>query len=277
MSKLATCGILESPIDTAFKVIQVLKQNTTRCSAMAHSKHYQSFKNKILHFDDDIEFADILYTAIKTTPIAENTEKLFDHLNGDKHPNLSRYSICQDNRLQIVRHLKSTISASYIKDIYEELTIYLRGITAEAYQNATVSPERIIGEHKVNMSAVDILSGLKDGTLAQTVIDNMFQTLENERSTIGLIKKVCTKLGVSVDSQVIDDAVYYLEIRHKLVHTDGFADEEFRNAHSTLRYTHGNYIDLTYQTIIAAKNAVFDLVNAIDTDALSKGIINPHT
>lgn len=239
---------------------------------MAYSKHYQSFKNKMLHFDDDIEFTDILYTAIKTTPIAENTQSLFEYLSPEKHPNLSRLSLCQENRLHVVRHLKSTISASYIKDIYEELTIYLRGITAEAYQNATVSPERIIGEHKVNMSAVDILSGLKDGTLAQTVIDNMFQALENERSTISLIKKVCTKLGVTVDTHIIDDAVYYLEIRHKLVHTDGYADEEFRNTHPTLKYTHGHYIDLTYQTIIAAKTAVFKLITAIDSDALSKGM-----
>ena len=244
---------------------------------MSHSNNYLSFKNKMLHFDDDIEFTDILYSTIRETAVSDNADKLFEHQNPEKHPNISRYSICQDNRLQIVRHLKSTVSASYIKDAYEELTIYLRGITAEAYANATVSPERIIGEHKVNMSAVDILSGIKDGSLAQTVIDNMFQALENERSTINLIKKVCSKLGITVANPIIEEAVYYLEIRHKLVHTDGYADEAFRASHPTLRYTRGNYIDLTYQTIIAVKKALFELVDAIDNDALAKGIINPHT
>ena len=243
---------------------------------MAYSKHLLAFKNKMLHFDDDIEFADILYSTIRENPIAEGTDKLFEFQSHEKHPNISRYSICQDNRLQIVRHLKSTISASYIKDAYEEMTIYLRGITTEAYQNATVSPERIIGEHKVNMSAVDILKGISDGTLAQTVIDNMFQSLENERSTINLIKKVCTKLGITVTDQLIENAVYYLEIRHKLVHTDGYADKEFRDSHTTLRYTNRNYIDLTYQTIIATKKALFNLVVAIDADAIAKGIINSH-
>ena len=126
------------------------------------------------------------------------------------------------------------------------------------------------------MSSVDILSGIKDGTLAQTVIDNMFQTLENERSTINLIRKICSKLGIVVSTQLIEDAVYYLEIRHKLVHTDGYADEDFRNSHKTLRYTRDNYIDLTYQTIMAARKAIYDLVDAIDADALAKGIINPQ-
>ena len=37
--------------------------------------------------------------------------------------------------------------------------------------------------------------------------------------------------------QYINDAVYYLEIRHKLVHTDGYADEEFKKTHPRLRYT----------------------------------------
>lgn len=243
---------------------------------MAHSKHYISFKNKMLHFDDDVEFVDILYSTIKDTPIDDNATKLFESQDPAKHPNISRYSICQNNRLIIMQHLKSTVYASYIKDIYEELTIYLRGITAEAYQNATASPERIIGEHKLNMSAVDILSGIKDGTLAQTVIDSMFQALENERSTISLIKKICSKLGISISTQLIESAVYYLEIRHKLVHTDGYADSAFRASHQSLRYTNSYYIDLTYQAITATKTAVFDLIDAIDGDALSKGIINPQ-
>ena len=91
--------------------------------------------------------------------------------------------------------------------------MYLRGIVSEAYQNATVDPRRIIGEHNINMSTVDVLAGIRDGTLAQTVIDNMFQTLENERSTIALIDKTCRKLGLNVDSGVVDMAVNYLNIK----------------------------------------------------------------
>lgn len=243
---------------------------------MPHSKPYLTFKNKMLHFDDDIEFIDILNTTIKNRAIDDGADKLFDCQRHDKHPNISRYSVNQTNRLQIVRHLKSTVSASYIKDAYEELTIYLRGIVTEAYQNATVTPERIIGEHKISMSAVDILSGIRDGSLAQTVIDCMFQSLENERSTLSLIRKTCSKLGLDISNDIIQDAVYYLEIRHKLVHTDGYADEEFRNRHTTLRYTQDNYIDLTYQTITAAKTSLFALIEAIDNDAISKTIINPQ-
>lgn len=240
---------------------------------MAMSSEFLTFKNKMRHFDDDIEFIDILNSTVKENSISPDADKLFELQNAEKHPNISKYSICQDNRLLIVRHLKSTVYSSYIKDMYEEVTLYLRSIATEAYQNASVSPQRIIGEHKVNMSAVDILSGISDGTLTQTVIDNMFQVLESERSTISLIKKTCSKLGLTVNDDLINNAVYYLEIRHKLVHTDGYADHEFKSSHPNLRYTTGNYIDLTYQTIIDAKNAVFALVDAIDRDAIGKDII----
>lgn len=241
------------------------------------SKPLLSFKNKLSHFDDDIEFVDILYSTVKGTTIDGSKLRLFEYQDQEKHPNISRYSICQDNRLLIMRHLKSTIYSSYVKDVYEEVTIYLHSIISEAYQNASVTPSRIIGEHKMSLSTVEILTGIQNGTLAQTVIDNTFQALENERSTISLIKKTCKKLGINVQSQLINDAVYYLEIRHKLVHTDGYADEKFRKSHPTLKYTNGNYIDLTYQIIQSARTAIFTLMETIDADAIAKAIIKPNT
>ena len=48
---------------------------------MAHSKNYLSFKNKMLHFDDDIEFTDILYSTIKENSVAEGANKLFEYLS----------------------------------------------------------------------------------------------------------------------------------------------------------------------------------------------------
>lgn len=243
---------------------------------MAMSKPYLTFKNKLLHFDDDIEIADILYAKVKKTMISNDATQLFDYQDNVKHPNLSRYKICQNNRVEIIRHLKSSISASYLKDLYEEVTIYLRNIIAEAYENASVSPERLIGEHRVTMTAVEILSEMRAGTLSQTIVDLMFQTLENERSTISLIDKTCKKIGISISREVIENAVYYLEIRHKLVHTDGYADEEFRQTHPTLKYTKNNYIDLTYNTLKSAKTAICKLVYEIDKEVLDKGLIKAN-
>ena len=138
-------------------------------------------------------------------------------------------------------------------------------------------PKRLSGEHKVNLTSVDILQHLQTGDLADVVIDNIFQSLENERSTIGLITKFHKKIGIEIEQTLVDNAIHYLEIRHKLVHADGHADEEFKKAHDLLNYTSTNKIKLDYCTICQAYEAVFQLVSDIDSKVICAGLAKSHT
>lgn len=54
-------------------------------------------------------------------------------------------------------HLKSTLYTAYFKDLYEEFSIYLKGMMKEIYSNAKVTPERLSGEHNVSLASVGIL------------------------------------------------------------------------------------------------------------------------
>lgn len=92
-----------------------------------HSAPYIGFKNKMLHFSDDIEYVDILYSTIKKEHIPSNATKLFFNQSPKKHPSISRYSICDDNRLQVIRHLKSSIYSSYIKILMKNLQFTYEG------------------------------------------------------------------------------------------------------------------------------------------------------
>ena len=244
---------------------------------MSESKAHNTFVNRVLHFDDDIEFMDIVCRHVARTDFAED-DKIFKCFDVDKHPNIARHIATQHSRKLIANHCKATLYASYVKDIYEEFSEYLRSIIAEAFDNAKISPERIAGGHEtISMTLKDILKFQMNGTLTEIIIGRIFQALENERSTIKLINKVCSKLGLTVDESIIQDAVYYLEIRHKLVHADGLADEDFRKSHQGLTYTNDSHIDLTYDTIISLKKNVTALVDAIDREALSKQILKYHT
>ena len=147
----------------------------------------------------------------------------------------------------------------------------------EVYSNAKVTPERLVGEHKANLPYVAILQHLQMGDLADTIIDNIFQALENEKSTIELIKKFGKKIGLDIDQNLADTAIYYLEIRHKLVHTDGFVDKEFKKKHGTLKYTGGNKIKIDYDTICQAYEGVFHLISDIDSKVIRMGLAKCHT
>lgn len=199
---------------------------------MQHSKARTTFINRLLHFNDDIELMDILYYNVANSTMPEDG-KLFRYFDRNSHPNIARHTIIsQHNRMLVVTHCRATLYSAYVKELYEELAIYLRSIIAEAYNNAKVEPGKIVGDQgKISMSAREILKYSRDGTLIDIVIGRLFQALENERSTIQLINKTCEKLGLNVDGNVIQDAVLFLEVRHKLVHTDGFADEDFKTAH----------------------------------------------
>lgn len=243
---------------------------------MAISKCLMSFKNKMSHFNADLDFIDILSKSIENGDYS-NDEELFPGSSDERYITLSHYKVGDQNRRLVVNHLKSTLYTAYIKDLYEEFSIYLKGIMKEVYSNAKVTPERLSGQHNVNLTSVDILRHLQIGDLADMVIDNIFQSLENERSTIGLIKKFHNKIGIDTDQTLVDNAIYYLEIRHKLVHTDGHADEEFKKAHDSLKYTSTNKIKLNYRTICQAYEAVFHLVSDIDLKVISAGLAKSHT
>lgn len=243
---------------------------------MAISKCLISFINKMSHFNADLDFVDILAKSIENGDFSSE-EELFPGSNDNRYTVLSNYKVGVQNRRLVINHLKSTLYTAYVKDLYEEFTIYLKGIMKEVYNNAKVAPERLTGEHTVSLSSVDILHHLQVGDLAEVVIDSIFQSLENERSTIMLIKKFHKKIGINIDQNLVDNAIYYLEIRHKLVHTDGYIDEEFKKEHDLLKYTSSNKIKLDYCTICQAYEAVFQLISDIDSKVISTGLAKSHT
>lgn len=110
------------------------------------SKSLVSFKNKMSHFNGDLDFVDILTQLVENEYFSDECE-LFPGSNDVKYTTLSTYNKVKSNRRLVVNHLKSTVYTAYIKDLYEEFSIYLKGTMKEVYNNAKVSPERICGEN----------------------------------------------------------------------------------------------------------------------------------
>lgn len=244
---------------------------------MTESKAHNAFVNKILRFEDDIEFMDIVCRYISRSEISEGG-RIFTCFSPDSHPNILRYKASQDNRERISAHCKKTLYSSYIKDIYEEVQIYLQSVLKEAAENTKARPESLLGDLSgMTMSFRDILAFNKDGTIIDKVTERMFQKLDSKKNIEDLISAICKRLGLDIQADIIKEAVYYLEIRHKLVHADGFADADFRERHPGLVYTDDSYIDLSYDLIVAVREKVSALISAIDSAALSKNILNPHT
>lgn len=178
------------------------------------------------------------------------------------------------SRRNVVNHLRGTVYSSYIKDIYEEATHYLRSFLEQASLNKFDSG-RIVGEHTFKIDAKKILELGSWETVCTYVTDSISQSLESERSTLKLVDKIAKKLGLSISQQTIDDAVPYLEIRHFLVHSDGRLTLDFQQRNPGIRHTDG-VVDLDYQLISALRSKVHFLIGEFDAQVVTANLLRPE-
>lgn len=246
------------------------------------SKYALRFQNRVIAFEEDVELVDIICTARKKNVFLqpeEKREKLFRYLDPTKHVHLRARKVRAQSKRIVVNHLRKTVYVAYIKDIFEELMGYLKSLLYEAalLSRESSKAKRLLGEHKVDFSATDLLQYQSLNDLVMKIAGDIIQALENERSTKSLIIKVCKKIDLGVDKSTITDALPYLELRHKLVHTDGRVDNSFKIDYPMFRYDKENRIILNYDVISEAKEKITKLVLEIDNAAIDKKILTENT
>jgi hypothetical protein len=240
------------------------------------SKAHYAFTQKLSYFDDDIELIDVLKTAVTNGDLTDpNSNRVFRHVNQQRHRHLSRRRNADGSREIAINHLRSTIYSSYIKDLYEEVTEYLRAILEQASRNGFNSGQ-IVGEHNFKMNASTVLGLGGWDEVCRVVAESVFQSLESERSTLELVRKMARKLGLGVDQALIDDALPYLEVRHFLIHADGRLSEEFRNEYPHIPRKQNGCINLTYSFVTNARDKANALIAAFDAEVIANGLLAPE-
>lgn len=130
----------------------------------------------------------------------------------------------------------------------------------------------LIGENnKINLDANFILSAPNHDALRKAVTEHIFQQLENEKSTLDLIKKINNKLGLNIPEKVIKEALPYLLIRHIFVHSDGKPDKDFKEKYPQFKLDEKKKINLLKLSINDIKDKVKELIRMIDEKMLEKG------
>jgi len=230
------------------------------------SKGFVRFCNRLQYFIADKEMIDIL--CRNREAIAGSTH-LFNGMTQKKHPTLIEYRNTKQSRKLAIFHLRKTISVAFIKEQYEEVTEYLRYALEHAAKNGAKIP-RLVGEHRVNFDANYILSAPDHDTIRKAVTDHIFQQLENEKSTLELIKKIDSKLDLNIPPQIIEDALPYLLIRHIFVHSDGKPNQEFKEKYPLIKLDSKGRIDLSSLSLVVIQKRVKKLIETIDQKMLDK-------
>ncbi|WP_281838712.1 hypothetical protein [Cardiobacterium hominis] len=237
------------------------------------TKSHVRFFSRASHLDADIELADVFSLLSKRKLISTTDNYIFDGVDSNKHPILAKRKNNDKSRKNAITHLKATLCEAFIKNIYENLTIYLSEILEAAVRNG-FNPVRLIGEHKTSFEANEILSAQKWDNVVSLVAKSVFRNLENERSTKNLIEKINNKLDLKIPENIIKEALPYLEVRHLLVHNNGKLDDKFIKNYRNFEHTNGKDIKLDYQLLQNARKAIYNLVNKIDSQIISLQIVS---
>ena len=243
------------------------------------SKEALIFQNRIKSFDEDLELIDILLIAFKRNDLLKENRVLFKYLDDKKHLNLINRRATDQSRRIVLYHLRKTVYSSYIKDLYEELSGYLKALLSKAAKMAKDknNARRLLGEHSIKINAFDILQYDSIDSLASFIAESIIQALENERSTKELIKKVCNKIDLQINEKLIENAMPYLDLRHKLVHSNGVIDEAFIQKYPSIKRDKDNNVVLNHALVKSARKAVSDLVFEIDNKSVEKGLLSENS
>ena len=236
------------------------------------SKGYQKFETRLVYFREDMELADILFLNKERL---KSEDKIFLMVNADKHPLLFGRVSTKGSRKNVMTHLRKSIFVSFLKEMYEEVTEYIRYILYQGSING-VDSNRIIGEHNFKMAANDVLKTATKEDIIKMVTDQVFQQLESERSTIDLLQKTKNKLGLNIAQDLIDKAIPVLTCRHIFVHADGKPDNDFKHKYPNISLDEKGRITLNMNFLNDAYRTVNELLKAYDSEMIKKHYI-PQT
>src|SRR5258706_15887812 len=91
-------------------------------------------------------------------------------------------------------------------------------------------PLEIVG--KVPGKKLDFYEIVQLGTfeeISKKMVGDVFRSLESERNTKKLIKKIVGNVGFTLNEEILDEAVMFIDMRHLIVHNSRKADWAFAN------------------------------------------------
>ena len=100
---------------------------------------------------------------------------------------------------------------------------------------------------------------------------------DSSRGTKSLIKKIVSKTGVQIENEIVDEAEFYMEIRHLIVHNSGIIDGRFEQRYrEKFKYCKADSsLPMSLGLSRKAIESINDLCHSIDSGLISKNCFDP--
>jgi len=235
------------------------------------TKVYRRFVQRIESYTSDLELCDLLVRQFLVTPNSDASVAEALGSNNRQHLHLGRRRNNRKSRDIFGFHLKASLYAAFIKDLFEDFSEFLSETLTKAAMKG-IDPARFIGNVKLELHAADILGAGNWDAVVRMISDALFRRLENERNTKDLIEKASVRIALQLDNAILDAAMPYLDARHMLVHRDGKTDEKYQNDYPKIRLRDDKII-VDFQFVSVAKTTVIALAMHIDQCIIAANLV----
>lgn len=253
------------------------------------TKSFQVFRSYLEWLSTDIQVTDVVCRQVgnklarqirKHRVAADDSIATALHISSQKYDKLDSHP---------TKQARSLFNQTYnrrieygICQLYSYFVDYLHSILYEIYKHNPHGVVKILTNDKnsnsnFTMTYHDIIKMKSYAKIEQTIVDNVFRRLEDERSTPKLLKRIlqCANIDNKINNALIEKAMPYLEIRHLFIHHNGKIDRKFADAYGNNfnpNLTIGKKVPRTFAIYSEASDSIYKLVKTIDKELIRNGM-----
>lgn len=243
---------------------------------MPESKAFQRFRGNYSNMLQHSQMVDASlnrsYRILK--PLKNNGKTMCDNLrsSSEKYPKLS---IPSSEYLRVINYSRQQNSEYCFVELYNLFASYMKDILKEMYAK---QPKKITEKSNKQLTYIKISEFSTMDSLVQYMIEDIFRSLENEKSMPKLVEKIMNHTNVQVTQSIADDALMYLTIRHLIIHNNSKVDADFFNKYnSKLSIRLNDQVPTQFTILQNACLCIFSYLQEIDSSLIAEGCIDART
>lgn len=163
-----------------------------------------------------------------------------------------------------------------IVELYRLFSNYIVSIITEIEHNNPRQFLSALDDKERSVKYEDIIAIGNYDALIDNMAKRVYRSLEKRKDTKFLLERIISTTNINIDSDLLDTALLYLQIRHLIIHNNAKADDKFRSMPKCDIVTikkKNQKISMNIGITISAIRTLSKLCKSIDDELVSKGMV----
>jgi hypothetical protein len=190
-----------------------------------------------------------------------------------KCDNYTRLNHPVSHRARIYNYCRSKNTLSAIVEVFGYFSEYMRDILKEIYET---NPMAVVGKSnkQLNFTFADIAKFVTLQELHTKMVEDVFRSIENERSTIKLIDRILKDTGANISAADKDSVLPYLELRHLIIHNNSKIDQAFEDKYGALfSVKSGDKVPSKFTVADTAIEKIATFIKKVDSEFIRLNLV----